>query len=232
MSWLSLVITFRTLSCAANEKFFLFMTNDSRVGFICLKVSLALSKLDVWKLDWPPKYNSLCLYSLALNLIHHSKGILQQNSLCRVLKFYFSTYNFFRQSDLPPLVEMTVCHLPAWLSPSPGIHAASESQMLLGSVFTGSQAYHPGLLVWEAESAAVMTVSQCASWLRPTGQLLLMQYSFACQDSSGPFLSVVPHLAPCTVSFYACLRLFLLAFMRPKRLGIGRKARKSRVKHI
>lgn len=96
---------------------------------------------------------------MALNLIHHSKGILQQSSLCRDLKFYFSTYNFFRQSDLPPLVEMHAA----------GIHAASESQMLLGSVFTGSQAYHPGLLVWEAESAAVMTVSQCASWLRPTG---------------------------------------------------------------
>lgn len=137
-----------------------------------------------------------------------------------IQNFTFSVYNFFRQSDLPPLVEMTASlNLPG-PSPSPSMRAASEPQELLGSACTGSQVYHPGSLVWQTDPDAVMGVSQGASWQCPAGQLLLMRtYSFAHQDSSGPSLSVLPHSAPCALPFHACLQVISASFHEAQMIG-------------
>lgn len=222
LSWLSLVITLRIPSHAANEKFSLSMTSERlQRRFISLKIFLALSKLDVWKLYWPPKYNSVCLYFLALNLILHSEGILQQDSLCRNSKFYFFCIQLF-QAVWSSTIGGNDCitYLPGH-SPSPSMRAASEPQESLGSACTGSQVCHPGLLVWQTDPDAVMGISQGSSWQCPAGQLLLMRIHLRTRIQ-------LDHLCLCCLTrlhahfpFMLVSRLFLQAFMRPKWLGKG-----------
>lgn len=163
--------------------------------------------------------NSVCLYFLALNLILHSKGILQQNSLSRNLKFYFFCIQLFQAVWSSTIGGNNCITYLLGPSPTPSMHAAAEPRELLGSAFTGSQAYHSGLLVWQTEPDAVMAISQGVSWHCLDGQLWLMQYSVAHQDSSGPSLSVLPHSTPCALFYHACLQVISVGFHEAQMLG-------------
>lgn len=227
LSWLSLVIILRILLHAANEKFSLSMTSDSREVFISLKVSLALSKLDVWKLYWLPKYNSVCLYFLALNLILHSKGILQQNFLSRNLKFYFFCIQLFQTVWFSTIGENDCVTYLRGPSPSPSMCAASEPQELLGSPFTGSQVYHPGLLVRQTEPDAVMAVRAHPGsvWLA----------SFCSCSIHLPTRIHLDHLCAASLGsmhtfLHPCLHIISAGFHEAQMLGQRQQARKCRVK--
>lgn len=137
------------------------------------------------------------LYFLALNLILHSKGILQQNSFSKNSEFCFLVYNFPRQSDLPPLVEVAACH---FYLPCP-LHALHRCSL------RAADGTSPSLYGLPSAVLAISQVWQCLA-----GQPLRMQHSFAPQEPSGPWCSCSP--------LVLVSKLLLQAFMRPRCLGI------------
>lgn len=185
-------------------------------GIRCFKWTLCEMWIDFQNI-------SVCLYYLSLNLILSSKGILQQNSFSR--NFHFFICNFFRKSNLLPLVGMTACHfyLPCPLCP--------PSHMLPGATDVTRLCLYrlPGLF-FGLVSAADRT--RCCHGCR-SGYILAAPGWPACahavfiahQKLSGPSPSVLSHWAPCELAFLlsSCPGHFLQAFVRPKCLGIGKQ---------
>lgn len=179
-----------------------------------------LGILDVWKLYWPPKYNCVCLYFLASNLILHSKGILQQNSLSRNLKFYFFCVQLFHAVWSSTIGGNNCITYLLGPSPTPSMHAAAEPRELLGSPLQVPRPITPArcdrqnqMLLWPSVRAYPGT-----AWMASFGLCTIQLHTRIHLD----------HLCLCCLtwlhahfSIMLVSRLFLQAFMRPKCLAKG-----------